>query len=54
VGALAIYIGGGFTALGGQLRNNLAPFDMVTNLAAPWNPNANAFVTHLTISNHIV
>ena len=50
----SVYIGGGFTSIGGVLRNNLAAVDGSTGELLPWNPNANGAVTALTVANGIV
>jgi len=39
--AQSIYLGGSFTTIGGQTRNNIAAVDATTGLATAWNPNAN-------------
>jgi len=49
IGALAasggaIYVGGGFTAIGGQARKNLSAVDPVTGLATAWKPDPNRVV----------
>jgi hypothetical protein len=47
VGAMAVsgstvYVGGVFTSVGGQSRNNLAALDATTGLATSWDPNPNS------------
>jgi hypothetical protein len=37
----AVYVGGDFTAIGGQSRGRLAALDPATGSALSWNPNAN-------------
>ena len=49
VGALVLsdsvlYVGGAFTNIAGQLRNNLAALDPVTGVATAWNPSATFFL----------
>ena len=36
----AVYVGGDFTSIGGQPRNNIAALDAATGSATAWNPNA--------------
>jgi len=43
-----IYIGGAYTNIGGQVRNNIAAIDAVTGTATSWNPNANGRVNFIT------
>lgn len=35
-----VYVGGGFTTIGGQMRNSIAALDTKTGVAKAWNPNA--------------
>src|SRR6185295_8892169 len=54
VGALlrdgsTIYVGGVFSFIGGEVRNNLAAIDAGTGLAAPWNPSPLDSVSALAI-----
>ena len=35
-----VYVGGYFSSIGGQPRNNIAALDTITGLATNWNPNA--------------
>lgn len=37
-----VYVGGCFSEVGGQVRNNLAALDATTGLATAWNPNVTA------------
>ena len=37
-----IYVGGDFTAIGGQPRNSIGALDATTGLASSWNPNASS------------
>lgn len=39
VDGTAVYVGGLFLSIGGELRNNLAAFDAVTGKATSWNSN---------------
>lgn len=43
----SIYLGGNFTAVGGQSRSRLAAVDPVTGAPSTWNPSANAAVNAL-------
>jgi len=46
-----IYVGGNFTSLGGQTRNNIAKLNNTDGSADPtWDPNANSGVEAITIS----
>ncbi len=47
------YLGGSFTAVGGQPRNNLAQLDAGGNLT-PWNPSADGQVYALVVSGSTV
>jgi predicted small secreted protein len=49
-----LYVGGSFTTIGGQSRNNLAALDAATGSILPWNPNANSTVYTLAISGSTV
>jgi hypothetical protein len=46
-----LYVGGGFTSIGGQNRNNIARLDTLTdiNQADGWDPGVNGSVSALTI-----
>lgn len=44
-----VYVGGEFTTIGGQTRNNVAAIDAATGLATAWNPNSDAFITELAL-----
>ncbi|MBI5326010.1 MAG: T9SS type A sorting domain-containing protein [Ignavibacteriae bacterium] len=47
-----LYVGGGFTNIGGQARNNIAALKTDTDffIATNWNPNADEVVTRLILS----
>ena len=45
-------VGGQFTSLGGQPRNNLAMLDFATGLATGWNPGADAPVRSLAFAGN--
>ncbi len=46
-----VYIGGSFSSIGGQLRNNLAAVDATTGLAINnWNPAPNDYIVALAVS----
>jgi hypothetical protein len=47
------YLGGSFTSVQGQARNNLARIDNQRNVTA-WNPNANGVVSALAVSGGVV
>ena len=38
-----VYVGGGFTTIGGQARNGLAALDAGTGAATAWNPNPDGY-----------
>lgn len=44
-----VYVGGNFTSIGGQARNNLAAIDWVSGHATSWNPDANSGVDALAV-----
>jgi len=46
----AVYIGGAFNSVGGQLRNNLAAINESTGQVTAWNPGADSTVYALTVS----
>lgn len=50
VSGSTVYVGGGFSDIGGLYRNNLAALDAVTGQAAAWNPAAGSTVRALAIS----
>jgi len=47
---LAIYVGGGFTTVGGIARSNLASVDGTTGALKTWNPGANGAVGAIAIT----
>ena len=49
-----VYVGGQFTSIGGQPRNNLAALDATTGRASAWNPNAGDVVNALAVSGSTV
>jgi len=49
-----IYVGGTFSLMGGQARNNIAALDPSGNAVASWNPNANGTVDAVALSDTIV
>jgi len=49
-----LYVGGSFTNIGGQTRNRIAAFDVVTGNATAWNPNADGNVLSLAVSGSTV
>ena len=54
-GSGTIYIGGAFSNIGGQARNNIAAIDAVTGTATSWNPNAdNGVIVAIAVSGDVV
>src|SRR5207248_7663490 len=51
---LTIYVGGVFTMIGGQTRNNLAALSTVDGMATTWNPNPNSEIATLAVSGPVV
>ncbi len=49
-----IYVGGGFTEIGGQARYTLAELDRATGRATQWNPNTDAAPSILAIAENRV
>jgi hypothetical protein len=49
-----VYVGGGFSNIGGANRNNIAAIDASTGNATAWNPDANDSVYTLAVSGNIV
>jgi len=49
-----LYVGGGFSSIGGQSRQNLVAIDTGTAAVLPWNPTADQVVTGLAISGSTV
>jgi hypothetical protein len=47
----AVYLGGSFSTIGGQTRNNLAALDAASGSVLPWNPNPSGQVGGIAISN---
>lgn len=45
-----LYVGGGFTSIGGQSRSNLAAFDAKSGLLTSWNPVFDTFGTLTTLA----
>jgi hypothetical protein len=48
----SVYVGGRFTSIGGQTRNNIACIDATSGLATDWNPNANGTVSALSVNGN--
>jgi hypothetical protein len=44
VSGAVVYVGGTFTSLGGQPRNNIGALDALSGMVAPWNPDADLSV----------
>jgi hypothetical protein len=53
VSGSTVYVGGGFTTVGGAGRNNIAALDS-TGTATAWNPNANSSVRDVEVSGSTV
>jgi hypothetical protein len=49
-GGATVYVGGGFSEIGGATRSNLAAVDATTGLATSWNPGPEFGVLSLAIS----
>ena len=51
-----VYVGGGFSSIGGQPRNNIAALDAATGAATSWDPNvdSNGYVSALGVSGSTV
>ena len=49
-----VYVGGGFTQIGGQARNNIAALDAGTGAATAWNPSADSTVSALAVAGDTV
>jgi len=49
-----VFLGGDFTSIGGQARNNIVAFDAATGATTAWNPGANEDVRSLAVSGGVV
>ncbi len=49
-----VYVGGRFSGVGGQSRNNLAAVDATTGNASSWNPNPNGTIHSIAVSGSVV
>lgn len=49
-----VYVGGDFSYIGGQPRNNIAALDASTGNATAWNPNANWWVYTIAVSGSVI
>ncbi|TVR80243.1 MAG: T9SS C-terminal target domain-containing protein [Chitinophagaceae bacterium] len=49
-----VYVGGEFSFIGGEARNNIAALDAITANATAWNPNANNFINALAVEGNTV
>lgn len=49
VSGTRLFVGGRFTAIGGQTRGNLASIDLTTGAVEAWNPNVNSDVYTLAL-----
>jgi len=49
-----LYVGGSFSTVGGQNRNNLVALDAATGQITPWNPNAGASVNALALAGNTI
>jgi hypothetical protein len=54
VSGSTVYVGGGFTSIGGQSRNNIAALDASTALATAWNPNSDNGVRQLSLVGSVL
>ncbi len=50
----SVYVGGGFTRIGGQNRDRLASLDAVTGDSDEWNPGANNHVRTFVVKDGVV
>jgi len=46
-----LYLGGSFSSIAGQARNNIARYDLVEDTLTAWDPGANQSVHDLTLTN---
>ena len=49
-----VYVGGEFSSVGGQVRNNIAAIDAVTGQATDWDPNVGGQVSTLAVAGSTV
>ena len=49
-----LYVGGGFSSIGGQPRSNIAAIDLATGEATDWNPNADGPVAVVQLGGSTV
>ena len=49
-----LYVGGDFSAIGGQPRRNLAAIDVVTGSALSWDPQPDGLVWSLAVTDNLV
>ena len=49
-----VYVGGAFTGMGGQPRNNIAALDAATATATNWNPSASSSVNALASAPGVI
>lgn len=54
VSGSTIYVGGEFTQIGGESRNNIAALDATTGLATAWDPDCNGTVYGISVSGSTV
>jgi hypothetical protein len=54
VSGSVLYVGGYFTTVGGQFRNNIAALDAITGQPTGWNPNSGGTVRALAVSDGVV
>jgi hypothetical protein len=48
-----VYVGGGFSAIGGEARAQVAALDAATGLALPWDPGANNHVRAVVVGDGV-
>jgi len=48
-----VYVGGGFSAIGGEVRAQVAALDAATGLALPWGPDANNHVRAVVVGDSV-
>ncbi len=54
VSGSTVYVGGGFTSIGGESRARIAAIDATTGLATSWDPGSNGNVQQLAVAGGFV